>query len=216
MSDSQDSTEGTELRRVEVTDVELDAISGLVGAAHMEVPHPKVVRIIAEGTEIFLRRRLKQLARPKATHIELPSSEDAENELVIPLLGSQEEQEQLIQRIVFLMLPGGEDMEGIGASTQIAEEALKLTLEYGILPEKAEGLMRAALAESKRPDADAFLTKYECGHEVVWLGAVQELCPHPDSEGGICGEERTIYSEIMVGGWLEAALVLGYQLGARK
>lgn len=206
LSDTENSTEGTEIRKVGITNLEVEGLCDLVGANQMEVPNPQIVRVIAEATEALLRRQLNQLKRPVATHLEIPGGEEAEAELVIPLLGTPEERRELIKQIVCILIPVEGAHDGLAAAAQLAEESLKLTLEYGILPELAERLIRLALAETKRPDADGFLTKYECGHEVVWLGAVQDTCPHDD---GDCGEARTTYSQIMVGGWLEAAFMLG-------
>ena len=131
--------------KIPITDAEVDSLCGLVGACQMEVPRPPVVRAIAEGAEVFLRRRLRQLAHPEAVRIETTDRGEPDRELVIPLYGTEEEQHQLIQQVAAMFSDTDPEWERVEIAAKIAEEALNLTIANGLPVGEAERLIRLAI-----------------------------------------------------------------------
>ncbi len=189
--------------RIKLSAPILDAIAGLIGVAGFAVPPLPLVRAIAEATEVFLRAELRRAEFPDAVHIEVAG--EPTGRIVVPLFGDVEERAQSVQTIVAALepVPPGEDTVQVAA--EIAGVAVALTLQYGLQPEAAEALIRLAITEAKRGDADVYLAKYECGHEVVWLGAPRDACGFPDSEQQFCGASIESFAQMVTAGWAATA-----------
>lgn len=145
----------TEAPKMEITAGEVGAIGALVGAAQFEIPYQAVIRLIAEATEVLIRRRVRQEQFPEAVYIEDAAKAEPERVLVVPLHGDIEEQQSRIQEVIALFQPFDDKGESVELAARITAAALDIALSRDISPELAEQFIRSAIRLAKDPHSDA-------------------------------------------------------------
>ena len=189
-----------------IHDPMVEALADLVGLSQLETPPLPVVRCIAEGAEALLRCDLRRIRYPNA--VQLEGEGEPDGTLVVPLYGDDAARRQVVQQVVAALEPVPEGEDSARVAAELASAAVALTLEYGLPQEQAEGLIRLAISEGKRGDADCFVTTCSDGHEVITFGPHLGTCAFPDTENGHCGAEIVASQKRWAAGWIATARVL--------
>lgn len=182
-------SEATEAPKMEISDGEVEALSQLVGAAQFEVPHPTIVRVIAEATEVLIRRRVREEQFPDAVYIQEPARGEPDRVLVVPLYGDGEEQLSRVQEVTAVLQPFDEEMERVELAARITAAALDIALSKGIAPDLADQFIRVAIDLAKEPSPETkinvvCLERYPEGTEGFCMMCGVSIRDHKTRESG--------------------------------